>query len=147
SAFAEQYPSVYILMQQGKLDAMEQAEDASKARDVIFGAMQQTRGKIDESIQKLDAGSISYYDLALLQGQLLAGDVQASYTARYPWTEGFYQDIANDDIKGHEARQFWIDLGLSFVAAAALIAAPFTGGASAAFLVGFGIGIGAGQAA
>lgn len=146
SAFASQYPSVYILMQQGKLEALERAEDASKARDVVFDAMQKTQGKIDESIQKLDAGGISYYDLKLIQLQLFTGDVQAGYAVRYPWNEPFFQDIGNDDVKGHEAREFWVDLGLSLVAAAALIAAPFTGGASAAFLVGFGIGIGGAQA-
>jgi hypothetical protein len=146
SAFASQYPSVYILMQKGRLQALEQAQDASKARDVIFGAMATTQEKIDESTQKLDAGKISYYDLKLIQAQLFTGDVQAGYILRHPWNEPFFQDIANDDIKGHEARAFWIDLGLTLVAAAALIAAPFTGGASAAFLVGFGIGIGAAQA-
>jgi hypothetical protein len=146
SAFASQYPTVYILMQQGKLEKLEQAEDSSKARDVILGAMQKTQGKIDESMQKLDAGSISYYDLKLIQNQLFTGDVQAGYVSRYPWDQPFFQDIGNDDIKGHESREFWVDLGLGFAAAAAIIAAPFTGGASAAFLVGFGVGIGAAQA-
>lgn len=145
SAFASEYPSVYILMQQGKLKALEQAEDASKARDVILGAMQKTQEKIDDSLQKINSGSISYYDLRLIQAQLFAGEVQAAYSIRYPWSEPFFQDIGNDDIKGHEAREFWVDLGISLIAAAALVAAPFTGGASAAFLVGFGIGIGAGQ--
>jgi hypothetical protein len=65
---------------------------------------------------------------------------------RFPWEQPFYQDLAKGILKDHETKEFWVSLGLSLLAAAALIAAPFTGGLTAALLVGFGLGIGAGQA-
>lgn len=146
SSFANLYPSIYILIQQNKLEVLVQAGDATKAQATVAEAMQTTREKLDESDEKIRTEDIEYYDLMLIQSQLFNGSPKDIFTPRYPWEQHFYQDIAKDDIKGHEARAFWADLGLSLVAAAALIAAPFTGGASAAFLIGFGVGIGATQA-
>jgi hypothetical protein len=69
-----------------------------------------------------------------------------SFTPNYQWQQPFYQALAKDVLHDHESKEFWVSLGLSLVAAAALIAAPFTGGASAAILIGLGLGIGAGTA-
>lgn len=146
AAFANIYPTIYILMQQDKLDTLGEAGDAAKAQEIIMTSMRETEEKIKESKQKIAGGDITYYDLKMIQTQLFSGPAQIPYEPKYHWEQPFYQDIANDDIKGHEARQFWVDLGLSLLAAAALIAAPFTGGATAAFLIGFGLGIGATQA-
>ncbi|MGI0494867.1 DUF4157 domain-containing protein [Alkalinema pantanalense CENA528] len=146
SSFASLYPSIYILIQQNKLEALVQAGDATKAQATVAEVMQITREKLDESDEKIRTEDIEYYDLMLIQSQLFNGSPKDIFIPRYPWEQPFYQDIAKDDIKGHEARAFWADLGLSLVAAAALIAAPFTGGASAVFLIGFGVGIGATQA-
>jgi hypothetical protein len=146
SAFANMYPTIYLLIQQDKLEALDQAGDAAKAQNVIHETLEKTDEKIGEAADKITSGKISYYDLKLIQIQLFEGLGRDVFEPQHPWNQPYYQDIANDDIKGHEARQFWVDLGLSLAAAAALIAAPFTGGASAAFLVGFGVGIGAVQA-
>ena len=146
SAFANLYPTIYLLLQQDKLDALDQAADASKAQQVVLEALQKTYDKIQAAKEEIASGKITHYDLKLLQTQLFDGTGKDIYTPSRPWDQPYYQDIAKDDIKGHEARQFWLDLGLSLAAAAALIAAPFTGGATAAFLVGFGVGIGVGQA-
>ncbi|MEP0916982.1 DUF4157 domain-containing protein [Leptolyngbya sp. DQ-M1] len=145
SAFANIYPSIYILIQRDKLETVAESTDAAKAQQVITEAMQKTNEKIKEATEKLGK-DITHYDLKLIQAQLFSGSAQVPYEPKYHWEQPFYQDIANDDIKGHEARQFWIDLGLSLAATAALIAAPFTGGATAAFLVGFGLGIETAQA-
>jgi hypothetical protein len=146
ASFADLYPAIYILIQQDKLEDLVRAEDAAKAQDIIAGAMRAVKEKIAESDDKLVTGDIAYYDLMMIHSQLFSGFAKAGYTPSYPWGQSFYMDIANDVLKGHEARQFWVDLGLSLVAAAALIAAPFTGGATAAFLIGFGVGVGIGQA-
>jgi hypothetical protein len=145
SAFASIYPSIYILIQQDKLETLVESSDAAKALEVITEALQKTSQKIEEANGKI-GGDITYYDLEMIQAQIFSGSAQIPYEPQYHWEQPFYHDIANDDIKGHKARQFWVDLGLSLVSAAALIAAPFTGGATAAFLVGFGVGIGAAQA-
>jgi hypothetical protein len=146
SAFASHYPSIYLLIQQDKLEKLSEAGDAAKAQAVILETLQKTGEKIDEADTKIATADITYYDLKIIQNQLFSGSPKITYIPRYPWNQSYYQDIANDDIEGHASEEFWANLGLTAVAAAALIAAPFTGGASAAFLVGFGIGIGAAQA-
>jgi hypothetical protein len=146
SAFANMYPTIYLLLQQDKLEALDQVGDAAKAEQVIRETLEKTEEKIQEADGKITSGKITHYDLKLIQTQLFSGAGKDVYAPHYPWDQPYYQDIANDDIKGHEARQFWVDLGLSLTAAAAIIAAPFTGGATAAFLVGFGLGIGGAQA-
>lgn len=146
SAFANMYPTIYLLLQQDKLETLDEAGDGTKAKQVISETLQKTEEKIQEAEGKINSGKITHYDLKLIQTQLFSGSGKDVYAPRYPWDQPYYQDIANDDIKGHEARQFWVDLGLSLAATAAIIAAPFTGGATAAFLVGFGVGIGAAQA-
>ncbi len=146
SGFANMYPTIYLLIQQDKLEELDKAKDSSQALKVVFETIQKANEKIKEADNKIITGDISHYDLKMIQTQLFSGSSQAAYDTQYPWNKPYYQDIANDDLKGHEAREFWTNLGLSLAAAAALIAAPFTGGATAAFLVGFGVGIGAAQA-
>jgi len=148
SGFANLYPSIYTLIQQDKLEELTQQGEAAKAREVIAGSLRKTLEKINESDEKITSGDISYYDLVPIQTQLFGGVPNPlAIPYRYPWNQPFYMDIAKDDLEGHKAREFWVKLGLSLVAAAALIAAPFTGGATLAILLGTGIGIGVGQAA
>ncbi|HYG79457.1 MAG TPA: DUF4157 domain-containing protein, partial [Pyrinomonadaceae bacterium] len=146
SAFASHYPSIYLLIQQGNLKKLNETDDAAKAQAVILETMQKTAAKIAEAQSKIGS-DISHYDLKIIQGQLLGASAAIAYATRHPWDQPYYYDIAKYDLEREAAKEFWIGLGLTFLAAAALIAAPFTGGATAAFLVGFGIGVGAGQAA
>lgn len=146
SAFANIYPLIYILIQQDRLEEVNNAGDATKAKEVIGEALRKTHEKVKESKEKITTADIEYYDLQLIQTQLFGNAAKNVYGVKFPWEKPYYEDIAKDELKAHEARQFWVDLGLSLLAAAALIAAPFTGGATAAFLVGFGVGIGAAQA-
>jgi hypothetical protein len=147
SGFANLYPSIYTLIQQDKLDEVAKQGDAAKAREMIAESLRKTLEKIRESDEKIVSDDITYYDLVPIHTQLFSGAANPLSLYRYPWNQPYYTDIANYDLAENEAREFWVKLGLSLVAAAALIAAPFTGGATAAILVGLGIGIGAGQAA
>lgn len=146
ASFASLYPSIFVLIQQDSLEELTELENAELAREKIIEALTEVREKISESDNKIVTRDIEYYDLMLLYEQLFNNSVNVQFSPRHPWNQEYYMDIARDDLKGHEARQFWVDLGLSLAAAAALIAAPFTGGATAALLVGIGVGIGIGQA-
>jgi hypothetical protein len=145
--FANLYPSIFVLIQQEKLEGLGKAGSSAQATAIIEDSLRQSLGKIDETKGMVDSGDISYFDLIPVQQQLFAGAPAVSFTPQHQWQQPFYQALAKDVLADHESREFWVSLGLSLVAAAALIAAPFTGGASAAILIGVGLGIGAGQAA
>ena len=103
-------------------------------------------GKIGQSQEKLNTDDIEYFDLVPIYTQLFNNSIRTSFTPRYAWEHPFYQIVAKDVLSDKEARDFWTSLGLSLVAAEALIAAPFTGGATLVLLVGTGLGIAAYQA-
>jgi hypothetical protein len=113
SAFANMYPTIYILIQQDNLEELDQAGDSSKAQQVVFETLEKAYAKIQEADGKIASGDISFYDLKMIQTQLFSGGSQAVFDPQYPWDRPYYQDIANDDLRGHEAREFWVGLGLS----------------------------------
>ncbi len=144
--FASLYPSIYVLLQQDRLDELANAGTAEQARTAMEGTLRRTVDKIGESQTMLSSGDIAYFDLIALHSQLFTGPIAVPFTPAAKWSEPFNAALARGELANVEARQFWTKLGLGVVAAAALIAAPFTGGATAALLVGVGVGIGAGQA-
>lgn len=147
SGFANLYPSIYVLIQEERLDELAQAGTAAKAKEVIEATLRKAVEKSDEADNKVATQDIEFYDLLPVHARLFSGSSKEMLAPRFPWEHPFYGDLARGILKDHESRQFWISLGLSLLAAAALIAAPFTGGLTAALLVGVGLGIGAGQAA
>lgn len=146
SGFANTYPTIYALLRDDRLEELAEAEDTTKAMVLIADSLWKVIEKIDESQQKLDTDDIEFSDLVPVYTQLFSGSVPVPFTPRYEWSNPFYQEVAKDVLEDKEARDFWTSLGLSLVAAAAIIAAPFTGGASL-LLLGVGLGIGAYQAA
>ncbi|HKG62314.1 MAG TPA: DUF4157 domain-containing protein [Pyrinomonadaceae bacterium] len=146
SSFANLYPSVYVLIQEDRLDELAQAGSAAQAKGVVGTTLRKALEKAQEADQKVATQDISFYDLLPVHARLFSGSSKELLAPRFPWEHPFYQDIGKGILKDHETKEFWVSLGLSLLAAAALIAAPFTGGLTAALLVGVGLGIGAGQA-
>ncbi len=147
-AFTDEFPSLYVLLQRGGLAGFTQASDAAHASNLVAQALTRQLATIREADTKVATGDIAWYDLIPVHSRLLAtADLAAGFRPQHPWSEPFYGSLARDVLDDQESRDFWTSLGLTLVGAAAIIAAPFTGGASAAALVGLGIGIGAGQAA
>lgn len=146
SNFANLYPSIYALLRDEKLEELANAGDAAQAQAVIGESLNKVLEKISESNEKLSTEDIEYSDLVPIYTQLFNNSVQTDFGPRYRWEHPFYQMVAKDVLKDKEAHDFWTGLGLSLVAAAALIAAPFTGGATLVLLLGTGLGIGAYQA-
>lgn len=159
AGFANLYPSIYVLMQQGRLDEVAATGDATKAKGVIEETLRTTHEKIIEAQEKISGGGsdvtlpgedetpIGYSDLVPIHSQLLAGAGIADFSTAFPWQEPLFGGLAKDDLDKDKNQDFWTELGLDMVTAAALIAAPFTGGATAAILVGGAVGIDAGRAA
>ncbi|MGW6128497.1 hypothetical protein ACWFNE_00590 [Cellulomonas sp. NPDC055163] len=146
AAYARAYPSIHAAMTQGRLQDLGTTTDASKARKEVEATLRGTLRAIGDSEKALGSG-ITQYDLVPIQQQLLTGTLQKPATSTRAWDTPLYSALARDDLDKKKARDFWVDLGLGMASAFALIAAPFTGGLSAAVLVGAGIGISAGMAA
>ena len=143
--FANLYPSIYVLIREGKLETLTKAGSAAQAGVVLADSLRHSRAKIEQAEGML-GGSIAFYDLVPLHQQLLSGSAGLGFASQRRWQDPFFSMLAKDVLADHESREFWVSLGLSLAGAAALVAVPFTAGASGAFLVGFGLGIGAAQA-
>lgn len=149
AAFANLYPSIYALMQQNRLEEVASAKNAAAATKVIGETLAKTHQTIITADRMLKEGDgqegeeIQYYDLVPLHTKLFDG----SEKGRRPWNEPFWSGLARTDLNGKAARDFWTGLGVGLVTAAALIAAPLTGGATAAILIGGSLAVGTAQAA
>ncbi|MGI5214768.1 hypothetical protein [Plantactinospora sp. CA-290183] len=146
ASYARAYPAVHASIMQGGVGELAAATDAGKARALLEGTLGKTLEAIAESRTRLGTG-ITHYDLVPIQEQLFTNTLAAPATASVNWQEPLYSALGHIDLDKQKAEEFWTQLGLNMVSAFALIAAPFTGGLTAALLVGAGLGIGAGTAA
>ncbi len=139
------YPVVGIGMMGGDrpMEAASATEDPRAARAAILGMLTSTRDSIRSTRPKL-AGSLAY-ELTPIHNQLFGG---ARGTTGVDWKDAAAQALAKEVLDLESTAEFWKTMGLSTLAAAAFILAEFaTAGMATAALVGFGVGIGAGQAA
>jgi hypothetical protein len=115
--------------------------DPDGARTSVLAALHRTRDHIADTRDRLD-GDLPY-ELKPIHDQLMSGKLKTTTD----WSNPFYKSIAEATVLAYEARQFWVDLGLSTLAAAAFVVAEIATGGMASFFVGFAVGIGVGQAA
>lgn len=146
---ANRYPALYALVGQENEGALKDVAQGSpeQARMAISQVMQGVSQKISEAIPKIGS-EIKYQDLIPIHQQLYGGMEAPSGT---PWNMPLYQWIAQQDIGEYKAQEFWRNLGLVTLAAAAFVVAELATAGGATFLaaasVGLGVGIGIGQAA
>ncbi|ABW13184.1 hypothetical protein Franean1_3791 [Parafrankia sp. EAN1pec] len=144
--YARNYPAVYASITQGNIGELAEATDAGKARGLVENILRKTLTAIEETRSRLGTG-ITHYDLAPIQQQLFTNTLATPAKASVNWQDPLYAALGRMDLEKQKAKDFWTDLGLNMVSAFALIAAPFTGGMTAAVLVGAGLAVGAGMAA
>jgi Domain of unknown function (DUF4157) len=138
NGLASRYPAIYALTRSEKVkDVLN--DDPAQARSVIQGVMKEVLANVEDAFGKLvPGGAIEYYDLQPIHAQLFGGTGAPSGT---PWGRQFYKKVANEDLEGHSAREFWVSMGLSAIAAIALVAAEIATFGSATFFIAAGAGV------
>ena len=99
--------------------------------------LQGTLNKIDETVPKV-GGALDWKDLKPVHEQLLAGSAHGTKQ----WDKAFYGWVVDDMMKAHASKQFWLDLGLATLAAAAFVVAEIATFGTATFFIAAGIGLG-----
>jgi hypothetical protein len=115
--------------------------DPDAARATVLAALHRTREHITDTRDRL--GGDLPYELHPIHDELLSGKLKTTTD----WTNPFNKAIAQATVQAYDDHQFWVDLGLSTLAAAAFVVAEIATGGMATFFVGFAVGIGVGQAA
>ena len=140
----KKYPAL-VGLEGGGADAGAAATLATaepdKARIAVLESLHRVREHIADTRGKL-TGDLPY-ELQPIHQQLLAGKVKTAND----WTNPFNKSMAEATVGAYQDRQFWVELGLTTLAAAAFVVAEIATGGMATFFVGFAVGIGVGQAA
>ncbi len=127
-------PALAMLGQEGDPGKVAEADLSTARRDVGKGS----RALIDriEKAVPLVGSEIEYEDLVPIHQQLFAGAPGVSGTN---WSLPLEQTVAKHHLKQGEISRLLMALGLGALSAAAFILAPFTSGASLAFLLAVGV--------
>ena len=138
------YPAAGIaLMAPGPQATRAGGEDPKQAKTAIVGMLTSTRDAIRSTRPKL-AGGLAY-ELSPIHHQLFGGGTRGS--SGVDWKDPVAQAVAKEVLELKSNVEFWKSMGLATLAAAAFILAEFaTAGLATVALVGFGVGLGAGQA-
>ena len=137
SLFMNDFPAVYAAKQAGRLEELAKA-DARQAQAIVSSTLQGVRANIDKTIPKLKDDEEFWLKLKPIHDQLVKGMVQGSQ----PWTDPAYAFIAKEIVKDFETAEFWKDLGLSVLAAAAFLVAELATAGGATFFLAAGVGVG-----
>jgi hypothetical protein len=147
ATYARTYPAIHASITQGAgAKALADTADSAQARAVVERTLKKTLASITDVKGQLGSG-ITYHDLVPIQEQLFTNSLAPPAKASLDWQNPLYATLARFDLEEKKAKDFWTQLGLDMLAAFALIAAPFTGGLSAAVLTTIGVGIGVAGAA
>lgn len=147
AGFAARYPAIYALIREGRLGEVgAEGTSPEQAQAIVAQVLDGTLQKIAETGPKIDSGDLDWRDLTPIHQQLRAG---AAGGAGHNWSGPFRRWVADDLLEGHQAQQFWVQLGLTSLAAAAFVVASLATAGTATFFIAAGIGLGitAGQAA
>ncbi|HSI79028.1 MAG TPA: hypothetical protein VK919_00110 [Solirubrobacterales bacterium] len=134
-------PTLGYLGREGDPRAFAEA-DLADARTQAGQALNLLIGRIEKAVPLIGA-EIDYNDLVPIHDQLFAGAQGAS---GINWSLPVEQAIARRHIEAADTAAMLAALGLGALQAAVFLFAPFASVGMAAALIGFGIGIGIGQA-
>lgn len=138
SGYANRYPSIYALIREDRVEETASPETSpEQARQAISQVLLGTLTKIDETVPKID-GDLDWRDLVPIHEQLKGGAAAASH----PWREGFGGWVVDDLMGEYQAREFWLQLGLASLAAAAFVVVELATVGSATFFIAAGLAIG-----
>ncbi|RAQ94209.1 tetratricopeptide repeat protein [Thermogemmatispora tikiterensis] len=142
TALTSRYPALFAMAgldRQADLRSVAQ-ESPEQARAIISQALQGVSQKITETIPKIGR-EIDSRDLISIHQQLYNGMEPPPGTSGLPWSNPIYKWAAQEAIGDYQAKEFWTNLGLTAVAAIALIGAEIATGGLATFFLAAGVGI------
>jgi hypothetical protein len=134
------FPTLASLNEQGQLEAAA-SDDQSRALAAVNTSLREVLAKIERTVPKIDNNDLDYRDLKPIHDQLMHGTAAVS---RRPWQEPFYKGVIEGTLADHEAKEFWIGLGLGTLAAAAFVVAEIATVGTATFFIAAGVGVAAG---
>ncbi len=145
-AIGRRSPGVFALMEHGGGADLATVADASpdEARAAIGTSLDRVDGKISQTAQALATDDLDWHDLTVVHRQLFDGKARPGSV---DWSSEIPKSVGKDVTSDHEDREWWIDLGLGTLAAAAFVFSELaTAGWATVLWAGVGVGIGAGQA-
>jgi hypothetical protein len=139
SGFGNRFPAIYAAIRDDRIDDIIQSTP-QQARSVLATSLVNVLNNIDQTRPRIEGGSLDYRDLQPIHQQLLNGGRGASRT---DWRDPFNRWVVNDILSDHAAREFWIQLGLGSLAAAAFLVAELATAGSATFFIAAEVGLAA----
>lgn len=137
--FMNDYPAVYAAKQAGKLGDLAKA-DPRQAQAIVSATLHGVEANIEKTFPKLKDDDEFWLKLKPIHDQLVKGMVAGSSGTR--WTDPVQAFVAKQVVKDYETAEFWKDLGLSVLAAAAFLVAELATAGGATFFIAAGIGLG-----
>ena len=139
AGYANRYPAIYALIREDRVgETAAPGTSPAQARQTIAQVLRQTLVNIDATVPKIDNGDLDWRDLVPIHEQLKTGGATASHA----WGEGFGQWVIDDLLGDYHAREFWLQLGLTSLAAAAFVVAELATVGTATFFIAAGLAIG-----
>jgi hypothetical protein len=140
--YSAKYPGLYPLAQSGRLDELVKADSPQAAQALMGESLKGLAENIKKSIPMISSNDLDYRDLLPIHGQLIAGQGGGKFN----WSSSLGKMIIQEEVEGHENAQFWINLGLGALAAAAFVIAELATFGTATFWIAAGVGLAAGAA-
>jgi hypothetical protein len=139
--FMSQYPAIYAVAQADKLDELAKATPA-EARALVIPTLRAVLENIRKTYPKLEPGEDLWLKMKPIHDQLIKGMVAAPSGTK--WSDPIPSMIGKTIVENFESAEFWKDLGLATLAAAAFVIAELATAGSATFFLAAGVGIGIG---
>ncbi len=136
SGFGNRFPAIYAAIRDDRIGELVRSTP-EQARMVLANSLVAVLNNIDATAPRIEGGGLDYRDLQPIHVQLFGGARGPSGT---DWTNPVNRWAANDILADHAAREFWISLGLSSLAAAAFLVAELATLGSATFFIAAGVG-------
>ena len=137
SGFGNRFPAIYAAIRDNRIEDLIQGTP-QQARSAVAESLVNVLNNIDQTRPRIEGGGLDYRDLQPIHSQLFGGTRGASNTN---WSDPFNRWVANDILSDHAAREFWIQLGLGTLAAAAFLVAELATAGSATFFIAAEVGI------
>jgi hypothetical protein len=142
-----QSPGVFALMEHGGASPADVATASpEEARAAVARALDRVDAKITETATAIGSSppDLDWRELAVVHQQLFAGRQGTSGVA---WSDPVAKSIAADVVSAYEDHQWWVNMGLATLGAAAFLFSELaTGGLATVLWASVGVGIAAGQA-
>ena len=137
--FTNAYPAVYAAIQAGKVDELAKGSP-QEAKAIVQAVLTGVQDNILKTYPKLEGDDDFWYKLKPIHDQLYRGAVAGP--SGTIWKDPLPLFIAEQMVKKYERSEFWKDLGLNTLAAAAFVVAELATAGGATFFIAAAIGTG-----